>query len=304
MNRAAGWWSSAAAAADTAAGRRDAWLGGALCALAYLAWLPLLVTVAGVPSSGDLAFIGARLFSSGLFPLNVLFIASLGALLLLGGCLLAGLGEAAILRAAGHSTGRSLTHDTEVAFSAVLLAALPAIVVLVSLAVGIAAVAPAEFGAPDAGGPVELRVAIRLLPLLVLLAVAVVAGQAFGAVTMRHAFATGTGLGRAARAALADLARSPLRRLGTAAAGMLADLLAAALALALLGVLWRPIASSLAAGELLSAPTLLLLAGFVAAWLAVVALFAGLHAWTSTWWSLALAAVPWPADPTSTQAAR
>jgi len=290
MSRPRSWLGNAAAAANLAAGRPDTWLPGSLCSLGYLAWLPLLMTVAGLPSRSDLAFAGARLFSSGSFPLNVLLLASLAALLLLVGCLVAGLGEAAMLRDSGHGPSRSLSQGTEVAFGIVLLAALPAVAVLAAIAVGIAIVAPGEFGAPDVDGPLMLRIAVQLLPLWLALAVAVVAGQAFGALTIRRAFAGEGGTLRGAlRSGLGDLVRNPLRRLGLAATGTAADLLAIALALALLRVLWAPIRVELAGGGLLSPEALILLVGFVATWLALVLLFGALHAWTSNWWSLEMA---------------
>ena len=289
MSRQRGWLGNAAAAANLTAGRADAWLAGSLCALGYLAWLPLLVTVAGLPSRSDLAFAGARLFSSGSFPLNVLLLGSLAALLLLVGCLVAALGDAAILRSTGRGTHRSLTHDTEAAFGIVLLAALPAVATLAAIAIGIAIVAPGEFGAPDLDGPLLLRIAAQLLPLWLVLVATVLVGQAFGAVTMRRAIGVEEGtLTSALRAGLGDLVRNPLRRLGVAATGTAADLLAIALALALLRVLWAPIRVELAGGGLLSPGVLILLVGFVATWLAIVLLFGALHAWISNWWSLEL----------------
>lgn len=305
MSRQRGWFGNAAAAANMAGARADLWLPGSLCALGYLAWLPLLLTVAGLPSGSDLAFAGARLVSSGSFPLNVMLLAALGALLLLTGCLVAALGEAAILRASGRGTGRSLARDTEVAFSVVLLAALPAMVGLAAIAVGIAAIAPGEFGAPDIGGPILVRIAARLLPLWLVLAAALLVGQAFGAVTLRRAFEVEPGaFGSALRAGLGDLVRSPLRRLGVAAIGTAADLLAVALALVLLRVLWAPISAELVGGQLLSPQALFLLVGFVALWLVLVLFFGALHAWTSTWWSLELAPAGDEPRPEALEAAR
>ena len=69
---------------------------------------------------------------------------------------------------------------------------------------------------------------------------------------------------------------------------MLIDLVALALATALLRVLWAPIRVELAAGQLVSPQALLLLVGFVAVWLALVLAFGALHAWVSAWWSLEL----------------
>jgi len=294
-----GWLGNAAAAANLAAGRPDTWLPGALCALGYLAWLPLVVTVAGLPTSSDLAFAGARLFSSGAFPFNILLLTSLAALLLIVGCLVAGLGEAALLRAGDHAR-RSLVLDVESAFGIILLAALPAVAALAAIAVGIAVVAPGEFGAPDLDGPLMFRIALQLLPLWLVLVAAVLLGQAFGAVTIRRALAVEEGTLRGAlRAGLRDLARNLRRRLGVAATGTAADLLAIGLALALLNVLWAPIRVELSGAGPLSSEVLILLVGFVATWLGLVLVFGALHAWTSNWWSLELASdsdeTAWPA---------
>jgi len=285
------WSDAAAAAARTAADRADLWLPGALGALGYLAWLPLLVTVAVPPRVSDLAFLGAGLFSSGLFPLNVLLIATVATLAVLAGCLLAAFAEAAVLRGGGHGTpGRSLTGEVEAILSVMLLAALPAIAATAAVATAVAAVAPAEFVAPDSAIPLVLRVAGHVTPLLAGLGVLVVVGQAFGAVAMRRAVGPAAApVSAAIRAGLRDLARHPLRRLGVALASFVADLIALALAIALLRVLWAPIRAELGAGQLISPQALLLLLGFVAIWLALVIAFGALHAWISTWWSLELA---------------
>lgn len=284
-----GWLGNGVVAAQMAGERGELWLAGALAALGYLAWLPLLITVAGIPSQSDLAFLGAGVFSSGAYPLNLILLAVLVVLLLLGGCLLAAFGEAAILRASGLGTSRSLAHDTEVAFSIVLVAALPAMAVLTLVAMGVAAIAPAEFGAPDIGGSVIVRIAGQLVPLWVALALAVVIGQAFGATTLRRAYEEGDGaVGRAMRRSIGDLLRNPLRRLGVALIGMTVDLVAIGLAIALLRVLWAPISTDLAGGELLTPRALLLLVGFVAIWLIGMLFFGALHVWRSRWWSLEL----------------
>jgi hypothetical protein len=281
----------AAESARVAGDRPDLWLAGALSAAPFLAWLPLVLTVAAPPRMSDLAFIGAALLSSGWFPWNLLLLAGLAALGVLLACLLAALGEAGMLRAAGHGApGRSLARETEGAFSVLLAASLPAVAALAALATATAAVAPAEFGAPDIGSPLMLRIAGHLVPLLVLLAALIVVGQATGAAALRRAVGPDAlPIGGAIRAGLRELVRHPLRRLGLALAAALADLLALGLALALLRVLWAPISVELGAGQLVSPQALLLLVGFVAIWLALVLAFGALHAWVSTLWSLELA---------------
>jgi hypothetical protein len=287
-----GWLRNAGIAARIAADRADLWLPGALGALSYLAWLPLVLTVATAPRTSDLAFLGASLFTSELFPLNLLLIATLAALGILVACLLAAFAEASLLRAAGLGTpGRPMARELEATFSVMLVALLPAVAVAAALISGAAAVAPAEFGAPDLGVPLALRIVLRLAPLLAGLALLAWLGQAFGAVAIRNAVGPAAlPVGDALRAALRDLIRHPVRRLGLALTVVVADLLAVALAVALLRVLWAPIAVALAGGHLISPSALLLLLGFVAIWLTVTLAFGALHALASIWWSLELGA--------------
>ncbi|HET7082924.1 MAG TPA: hypothetical protein VFJ00_04360 [Candidatus Limnocylindria bacterium] len=287
-----GWLRNAGTAARVAADRGDLWLPGTLGAFSYVAWLPLVLTVAAGPRTSDLAFLGASLFTSALFPFNLLLIAVLAALGILVACLLAAFAEASLLRAAGLGTpGRSMTRELEATFSVMLVAVLPAVAVAAALISGAAAVAPAEFGAPDLGVPLALRIVLRLLPLLAGLALLALLGQAYGAVAIRKAVGPGAlPVGDALRAALRDLIQHPGRRLGLGLSAFIADLLAFALALALLRVLWAPIAAELAGGQLVSPSALLLLLGFVAVWLTVSLAFGALHVWVSTWWSLELGA--------------
>lgn len=282
------WLGNAAVAARVAADRGDLWLPGALGALAYLAWLPLVITVSAAPRTSDLAFLGADLLSSALFPLNVILIAIVGALGVLLACLLAALAEASLLRASGLGTpDRSMARELEVTLSVMLVALLPAVAVGAALISGVAAVAPAEFGAPDLGAPLALRIALRLAPLLAAFALLAWLGQAFGAVALRRAIGPhALPVGEALRAALRDLVHQPVRLLGLALTSFLTDLVAIALAVALLRVLWAPIGADLAGGQLVSPAALLLLVGFVAIWLAVILAFGALHVLFSTWWSL------------------
>jgi hypothetical protein len=285
------WLDGGAAAARLAADRADLWLPGALAALAYLAWLPLLATVAVPPRASDLAFLGAGFFTSSFFPLNVLLIATLAALAVLFGCLLAALAEAALLRAAGRGTPhRSLAGEMEVILSIMLVAVLPAIAAAAAVASAAAAVAPVEFISPDAGSALAWRVAARVAPLLIVLGGLAILGQAVGAAAIRRAVGPRPlPVGASLRAGVRDLARHPARRVGLAVLTFATDVAALALALALLRVLWAPIGAELAGGELPTPQALVLLLGFVAIWLALVMGFGALHVWRSTWWSLELA---------------
>lgn len=302
--RDGGWFRQGAVAARLAADRGDLWLPGALGALTYVAWLPLVITVAAAPRTSDLAFLGAGLLSSGLFPLNVILIASIAALGVLLACLIAALAEVSIIRATGLGTpGRSIGRELEVIFSVMLVAALPAVAVGAALISGAAAVGPAEFGAPDLGVPLALRMALRLVPLLAAFAVVAWLGQGFGAVALRRAVGpTALPVGEAAKAALRDLIQQPMRRLGLALTSFLADLLAVALAVALLHALWEPIDAELAGGQLVSPGALLLLVGFVATWLVVILAFGALHVWFSSWWSMEMGAPAGEAAPESLEA--
>ena len=304
MSAGGEWFRHGAVAARLAADRGDLWLAGELGALTYLAWLPLVITVGTVPRTSDLAFLGAGLLSSELFPLNVFLIATIAAMGVLVACLVAALAEASLLRATGLGTpGRSMTRELEVTFSVILVAALPAVAAGAALISGIAAVGPAEFGAPDLGVPLALRIAVRLAPLLAAFAVLAWLGQAFGAVALRRAVGpTALPVGEAVKAALRDLIRHPVRRLGLALASFLADLLAVVLAITLLHALWAPIGAELAGGQLVSPAALLLLVGFVATWLVVILAFGALHVWFSSWWSLETGAPGGEAAPESLEA--
>ena len=304
MNTPSSWFGNAAAAARVVADRGDLWLPGALGALPYLGWLPLVVTVGAFPRTSDLAFMGAGLISSSLFPLNVILISIVAALAVLVACLIASLAEASLLRAQGLGTpNRSLAREVEVTFSVMLLAVLPAVAVGAALVSGVAAVAPAEFGAPDLGIPLAVRIALRLAPLLAAFILLTLLGQAFAAAALRRAIGADAGpVGEAAKAALGDLLHNPLRRFGLAVAAFVADLGALALAVALLRVLWAPIGADLGSGDLVSPTALLLLVGFVAIWLAVILAFGALHVMFSTWWSLETGALPGEAAPEAMEA--
>ena len=304
MNTPSSWFGNAAAAARVVADRGDLWLPGALGALPYLGWLPLVVTVGAFPRTSDLAFMGADLISSSLFPLNVILISIVAALAVLVACLIASLAEASLLRAQGLGTpNRSLAREVEVTFSVMLLAVLPAVAVGAALVSGVAAVAPVEFGAPDLGIPLAVRIALRLAPLLAAFILLTLLGQAFAAAALRRAIgADARPVGEAAKAALGDLLHNPLRRFGLAATAFVTDLVTLALAVALLRVLWAPIGADLGSGDLVSPTALLLLVGFVAIWLAVILAFGALHVMFSTWWSLETGALPGEAAPEAMEA--
>ena len=290
MNEVGAWLGDALVAARLVRHRPGLWAAGALGALGYLAWIPLVVTVAPALRASDLAFFGAGLFSSSAFPWNVLALAALAAIVALLGCLVAALAAAALHREENDARSGWLGRDTEAAFGVLLLAALPAAAAAAALVSGIAAVAPGEYGAPDIGVPLTLRIALRLAPLVIALLVVSLLGQAFGASAIRRAVGPGAAsLGVALRDGFRDLIAHPLRRVATAAVCLLADLLALAGSIALLHLGWASVEPALAGGRLISPGALLLLLGFVAIGLVLIGAFGVLNAWESRWWSTELA---------------
>ena len=110
MMAAADWLGRAAQAGRLAADRAELWIPGAIGSLAYIAWLPLVLVVASVPRVSDITFLGADLYSSPLYPFNVLLLAVLLALLVVTACALAALGEAFLL----HGDDVFLASDGEI----------------------------------------------------------------------------------------------------------------------------------------------------------------------------------------------
>ena len=290
MTAAAGWLGRAAEAGRLAADRAELWVPGAIGSLAYIAWLPLVLVVASLPRVSDLTFLGADLYSSPLYPLNVLLLALLLALVVVIGCGLASLGEVFLLRELGHvRPARSLGNDTGLVLSILLVAGLPAAACLGAAALRLAATAPAVFTSPDIGGPLVVRVIVELAPFLVPLAAALLVGQAWGAASIRRALGEPAPTVRSALlAGLRDVVARPARRIGLSTVATLTDLIGAGLAFALLRVLWDPIQRDLAGKQPFSLGSLPLLVGFVGIWLALVLAAGMLHAWVSAWWSLEL----------------
>jgi hypothetical protein len=286
-----GWFRRGAAAAELAADRSDLWPAGALAWLAYAGWLPLLLVLAE-PDPNDLAFLGISIYSSGSFPLNAIALAAAVVIVLSGLCAVAAIAEAALQRDAAiaeRSTRAPFWQAALTAFTITLAATLPAAGAVTALVAGGIAVAPEVFTSSDLDTPLLLRLAGPLAPYLVALALAVLLGQAFGGMAIRRAVAApDVPLG----AAFASSARLLLRRpsgLGVAFAGMLVDAATILFTFALLRVLWAPIATRLADGQLASPDTVLLLLGFVAIWLALLLVAGALHVAVSAFWAMELA---------------
>jgi hypothetical protein len=283
-----GWLRRAIYAAQLAGDRADLWPAGALAWLAFLGWVPFLVVVAR-PDPDDLAFIGVSIYASGAFPANLIALAAAAVSLVVLLCLASATAQVALLRnaAAPDPARPAFARATLTGFTIVLLSTLPAIGALAALLTGVAAVAPDAFTSPDTSTPILLRLARPLLPWLVLLALALLAGQAFGGTALRVAHQVP---GRPISGILGQSARLLLRHpggpLGVVLGGLLLDVLALIVTIALLSVLWIPIGDALEVGRLATPETLLLLLGFVAIWLGLLLAAGAVHVAVSAWWAL------------------
>jgi hypothetical protein len=286
-----GWGRRAVAAAQLAGDRSDLWPAGALAWLAYAGWLPLLLVLAD-PDPNGLAFLGASIYSSGAFPLNILALSVAAVVLITGLCAVSATAEAALQRDAAIAE-RSLTSPfwqaALTAFTIALAAMLPAAVAVTALVAGGVAIGQEVVTSSDVDTPLLVRLAGPLLPYLVVLVLAMLVGQAFGAVAIRRALsAPDAALGETLKSSLRWLVRRP-SGLGVAFGGMLVDVVKLIFTFALLRILWAPIATRLADGRLASPDTVLLLLGFVAIWLALLLVAGALHVAVSAYWAMELA---------------
>ncbi len=290
-----GWVRNAVTAAGIAADRAELWVPGGLASVAFLGWLPFLLAVISIPTPGDLAFFGAGLASSASYPLNIVLLIGSAGLVVIAASILIASGEAALQRTIDRvlrrdGSPRSLDDAAARLWVVQVVAALPALAALGLTALGIVAVAPGEYQSPDIGGPLVVRIARDVWPQLAVAAAAALVGVAFGAAAQRAA----VGLPRRSLAAAiavgaGAVVRHPVRRLGLAITTLV--VLAGWLAASWFGLelLWRPIGRAMAGGHLGEAWMPLLLVGFVAIWLCLVAAGGALHGWASAWWSLELA---------------
>jgi hypothetical protein len=280
------WWTDARIAADLVAGRAELWLPGALGWSLTIGWLPLVVAVARPPSVADLTFLGARVYSSGAWPWN-LVAAAVGATMIgVTVFVLVGLAETAL--AGAGRRGLSAAGVTRVAAIGFVTTA-PTLAVLLAAGTAFVVVSIDEFTSPAAGDPV-LRSIARVWPFLAAAVAAWIGGATIHAAAVREAVL--------ARAGLVEAIAATLRRLRTVGAAALAvtSLASALLRVAYLGlttvllsVLWDPIEARLAVDgiDLAGVP---LLVGFVAIWLCLVLGGGALHAWASVTWTRVLGA--------------
>ena len=281
-----GWLRRGGKAFGIAADRADLWAAGALAWLAFIGWVPLLLTVAPPDAEGIEAF-GVSFYLSQLYPWNLLLLAAGLVVIFMVLCLIAAAAEVAIEQsadpaAASPPAGRA----TGAAFGILLLAAVPVVAAAGLVATGIVNVAPAEYLSADLATPVLLRIALRLLPQLAVVLVALLAMQTLAGAALRASFAQpGRSTAAAFRGALRNL-RHPLPALGVATVGLLLDAAAFALNVVVLHLLWAPIALGLGDGLGTRPQTLLLLLGFVAVWLGLLLAAGALHVAVSAWWAM------------------
>lgn len=275
-------------AARVASERSELWPAGALSWLAFLGWLPFAANVPGPPDEAQLTFFGARLVVSGAWPYNAMLLAIgvIAVVLLAFG--IGALGEAALRFELTAGARRGLWPAAWRLLAIRLIAAAPAALGVVALLIGIAAVAPSEFSAPDIGGNVAARIVMRVAPLIALALALVLGSQAWAAAAERRASPPDSALDSLGEG-LRQLRAEPLTACAVVATTFLVRCLYLVGAGLLLGVLWSPIGALLASGGGFDAGTALLLVGFVAIWICLVIGGGAIQAWASIWWTLVLA---------------
>ena len=267
----------AAASAGRVADRPGLWLAGGLAWLTTIGWVPFVVAVVRPPSVAELTYLGSGFWTSGLWPLNAILLAAGAVAVVVLVLALASVGNAVLVALA---EGRQASiRDAGNLLVIALLGAVPVALCVLTMAIAIVAIGPAEFNRPGEESPL-LRVVIRVAPLIVFGAVVAIAASTLSGLAGRAAMHGGsvmTGLagapalvGRAGRAGLWHLAASVIVGLGYL---LLSGLL--------LLVLWAPIRSALESGAPLDLASGLLLVGFVAIWLCLVLAGGALHAWAS-----------------------
>ena len=282
-----GWLGRGWTALQIAADRSDLWPAGTLGWFAFVGWLPLLLVVAP-PNAESIEAFGVSMYLSQSFPLNVVALAAAIVAGFIALCVLAAAAEVAIEQAADPRAGHpSPGRATLSAFAIVLVSAVP-VVAAAGLVVGaVLAVAPAEYLSADLATPILLRIGLRVLPEIAVLALVLLLMQLLAGTALRIGFIhPGQPSSRSLGAALRSIARGPWRPLGVAAAGLLIDALSVAVTIGVLGLLWPPISTGLGDGLGSRPETVLLLLGFVAVWLGLLLAAGALHVAISAWWAM------------------
>ena len=280
------WLGRGMRAAQSAADRADLWPAGALAWLVFIGWLPLLLVIAPPDAEGLEAF-GVSLYLAESFPVNVALLAGGLVVGFAAACLLASAAELVIHDAMAPGDRHALSATrTLSAFAVVLVCSVPVVAALGLVLLSGFAVAPSEYMSAELGTPVLLRILLRLVPQLVILAAALMAAQAIAGTALRIGFAN---RGRPATAALSAAVRLIRRRapglVGIAAVGLIVDTLIVAIEYGILRVLWQPIGLGLGDGLESRPETILLLLGFIAVWLGLLLAAGALHVAISIWWA-------------------
>ena len=267
------WLGAAGPAAALVGVRPELWLPGALAWLLTVGWIPFLVAVGRPPSVGELTHLGAGIVTSGAWPLNAILLGTAVAVVVFGSFALVAIANDVLL--AQIERRRPSPRTTARLLATSLLAAVPGLIVVALLLVVASSVVPQQINAPDDGRGPLLRSLVRLAPLLVLLAVAVLVGASLASVVGRGATEGGEGV----------------RVRGIGSSGVTQALVGAAVEVGfatfcaiLLGVLWVPIGTELAAGRIDLAGGVLLV-GFVAIWLCLVLAGGAIRAWSALTWA-------------------
>jgi len=276
------WARAALTSAVEVSDRPLRWLPGALAWIVTAGWITFVLGVARQPTMAELTFLGARFYTSGAWPWNL--VAVLGGIVCVAGVALA-------LAAAAEATlirrGPPSTADVRRVFAVSVVCVVPVLAALGLVGIGMAAVAPALVNAPgDGGGPLA-RIALRVLPLLVATALVIVACGAWHAAASRSVLAGGS-VPSALAGAPRVLARGGAASLLQALGGLALRVGSIAFGATLLRVLWAPIEQRLALDGIGVAAALLLV-GFVAIWLCLVLAGGALHAWGTATWTRLLA---------------
>jgi hypothetical protein len=272
------WLSGTRSAADEIADHPALWLPGALAWTVTVGWLGLVIGVGRPPTIAELTFLGARIFTSGAWPWNLVAGTGVALLVVVFAFLLAAAGEAVLLR------GRRASIADAWRLAVIgLVCAVPTVVAVAATVAMAAAVAPGEFNDPDPGPGPLLSTVLRIAPLLVAVVLAATAGAAFHAAAARGV-AAGRGVVSALREAPSALAAAAPGAVLLAATLLVTRAAYLALAAIMLRVLWAPIAFRLASDGI-GLAAMLLLVGFVAIWLCLVLGGGALHAWGSAAWT-------------------
>lgn len=275
------WLDRAMPAAAAVADEPLLWLPGALAWVVTVGWIPLVAAI-WRPSVSGLTYFGSGFFSSGAWPWNAIAIGAAAVALVALAFVLAAMAEAVLI---GVLEGqRATASDAAGLLGIAVVAAAPAVMLLLVGATAAVVIAPAEFNSPAGAAAPLWRMLLRVLPILVAAGLAAIGGAALHAAAARHRIGAGGTILDALGGGARRLRRAGWASLVQVIVVTLARMLFLAFAVLLLAVLWAPIGERLGRGGL-DAATALLLVGFVAVWLCLVLGGGAVQAWGSATWT-------------------